>query len=964
MKITKKLLCMALSVIMLASCLSTAVFADGGATKFSDVNTEEIYSTAVSTLNLMGVINGYEDGTFKPDQNVTRAEFTAMLMRTLNYGSTGSTSAAELPFTDIDDNNSDINWSIPNINTAYAMGIINGYEDATFRPTANVAFEEAVKMIVCTLGYGNNVDVNVEPWYANFIAVAGQIGLTKNANKLGAASTPATRACIAQLLYDALEIDLVESGEKTDKTILSDYLGYIKNTGVISSNDITSLTASDVNLRDNEIQITAVEEGSTSESTYTYSTTDLTLKDYLGYEVEFYYKSDGSDIRTLMFCVVNPTTPVTINSADIVERTSTSSQIKYYKNTDDSKESSLSLESDNVVIFNGKLYGSTAGSSRFDTSMIPEVGNITLIDSDNNNKYDVINIESYEIYYVSEKSTSTYEVIDNVTRDSSDNKIVLDTDSDRNLKIVNVSGSEVSFNSISKGNVICYAKSNGADPISKAIVVTEKISGTVSAIKGEKITISNKEYKYSKAAPWVSGTTNALEEPSTQDNGTYYLDINGDIVAYDKNASSENMYYGYILGYSVDKTSFDGDAVFRVMSQSGSEVRIGTSDKTRVDGKTCSTGTKVVAALEAAAKNQHTGGNQDIQQVIKYTTKTEDGNTVFNKIYTAVPSAPAKIQSDVLTVLADEDGKEGTENVYENMLYNSSSKTLTGGGKSIKVTTAKTIVFTTPEDNNRTSYDEFTKSTISNIFKDKEYYTVELFDVDATNVATVVAVYGADNTRGVDVASPIYVLTEGSGQGTLNGDTMPTIIGYKFVESSMTDLRESDKGEIFSDSSIGLSELTAGDIFRVGTDKDGLPIFDLTETDYKATEMIYDFDGKNTFGTKIEGTRDDLYEAEYATILGTVVAKSDTNIVIAPEDLNSGDTQENESENITFSVDEFSSATVLIYNNADKGLEIKTDDYSSAIAGLTAFDGTNTPSKVLIYMSEGDINLICIFPVK
>ena len=960
MKITKKLLCMALSVIMLASCLSTAVFADGGATKFSDVNTDEIYSTAVSTLNLMGVINGYEDGTFKPDQNVTRAEFTAMLMRTLNYGSTGSTSAAELPFTDIDDNNSDINWSIPNINTAYAMGIINGYEDATFRPTANVAFEEAVKMIVCTLGYGNNVDVNIEPWYANFIAVAGQIGLTKNANKLGAASTPATRACIAQLLYDALEIDLVENGEKTNKTILSDYLGYIKNTGVISSNDITSLTASDVNLRDNEIQITAVEEGSTTESTYTYSTTDLTLKDYLGYEVEFYYKSDGSDIRTLMFCVVNPTEPVTINAANIEEDTSTSSQIKYYKTLDDSKESSLSLESDNVVIFNGKLYGSTAGSSRFDTSMIPEVGNITLIDSDNNNKYDVINIESYEIYYVSEKSTSTYEVIDNVTRDSSDNKVVLDTDSDRNLKIVTASGSEVSFSSISKGNIICFAKSNGSDPISKAIVVTDKVTGTVSAIKGDKITISNKEYKYSKAAPWVSGATNELEEPATQDSGTYYLDINGDVVAYDKSVSNESMYYGYILGYTVDKTSFDGKAVFRVKSETGSEVRIGTSSKTKVDGKTYSTGTDVVAALETAAQNQNTGGNQNIQQLIKYTIKTEDGNTVFNKIYTAVPSAPTKIQSDALTILADSDGEEGTDNLYEVMTYNNSSKTLTGNGKSIKLT--KTTVFTTPDDDNRTDYDEFAKSTISNTFKDKQTYNVELFDVDATNVAAVVVVYGADSTRGVDVSSPIYILTERAGQGTLNGDTMPTMIGYKIVESSMYDLTNSDNGEIFSSQSQNVSSLTAGDIFRVGTDKDGLPIFDLTETDYKATEMIYDFDGSNEFG--ITRSEDDLYRAEYAAILGTVVAKSDTNIVIAPEDLNSGDTQKNEAENITFSIDEFSDATVLIYKNTDKGLEIKTDDYSSAIASLTAFDGTNTPSKVLIYMSEGDINLICIFPVK
>ena len=153
MKITKRILCLALSVMMALGCMSIAAFADdaasttkdnSGAIKFSDVGDSEIYTDAVKTLNLMGVINGYPDGTFKPNDNVTRAEFTAMLMRTLKLGSIGSASAAELPFSDVDDNNSDINWAIPNINTAYARGVINGYEDGTFRPSANVAYEEAV----------------------------------------------------------------------------------------------------------------------------------------------------------------------------------------------------------------------------------------------------------------------------------------------------------------------------------------------------------------------------------------------------------------------------------------------------------------------------------------------------------------------------------------------------------------------------------------------------------------------------------------------------------------------------------------------------------------------------------------------------------------------------------------------------------------------------------------------------
>ena len=197
MKAIKRLLCMMLAIAMVMSCTSIVMAADGG---FSDMSNDQIYSNAVSTLNLMGVINGYPDGTFGPDKNVTRAEFTAMLMRTLNLGNVGASSAAGLPFTDVADDNSSINWAIPNINTAYGMKIINGYEDATFRPNANVAYEEAVKMIVCTLGYGENVDVSTTPWYANFIAIGNQIGITKNATKIGNVETPATLSfCMIRL---------------------------------------------------------------------------------------------------------------------------------------------------------------------------------------------------------------------------------------------------------------------------------------------------------------------------------------------------------------------------------------------------------------------------------------------------------------------------------------------------------------------------------------------------------------------------------------------------------------------------------------------------------------------------------------------------------------------------------------------------------------------------------------------
>ena len=80
-------------------------------------------------------------------------------------------------------------------------------------------------------------------------------------------------------------------------------------------------------------------------------------------------------------------------------------------------------------------------SSTFSVDMLPNVGTVTLLDSDQDNKYDVITIWSYELYYVSSKSSSEYSIVDNATRNT-DKTLVLDPDADTNLDLVDKSGNE------------------------------------------------------------------------------------------------------------------------------------------------------------------------------------------------------------------------------------------------------------------------------------------------------------------------------------------------------------------------------------------------------------------------------------------------------------------------------------------------------------------------------------------
>ncbi len=946
MKITKKLLCAALSLIMVVSCFATAVMADEATgTRFSDVTSDQLYANAVNTLSLMGIINGYEDGTFKPDQNVTRAEFSAMLMRTLKLGHLGDKSAAGLPFSDIDDNNSDINWAIPNINTCYSMGIINGYDDGTFKPSANVAFEEAVKMIICTLGYGTDADVSKSPWYVDYMDAATRTGIVKVASRLGAAGTPATRACIAQLLYDSLEVGLIESGMITEKTILSDYLGYRKCTGIIASNGTTSLTSPDVNLRDDEIQIYAYEEDTKQYETHTYTTTDETLKDRLGYEIEFYYASDGSSLRTLMISVLQESKTLTINAANIEPSDTTETVIEYYEDRDADRTKRASLEVENVVIYNSKLYGSNEYASRFDTSMIPDVGSITLIDSDNDSKYDIVNIEAYKLYYVSSRSTSTYEIVDNVLSDASKNKIILNKDNDKNLTIVNESGNDVNFSSIAVNNIVALAESNnnGGVVVRKAVVLNDKVTGTVTASNSNSITIGGKTYFYSNAAPWMNNVAavEQLERPSNQDSGNFYLDMNGDIVAYSKDATSENTKYGFIRNHS-RASAIDDEVVFEVVTSNGS-VQIGTYPNTKVDGNTCETGQEVVDALYPTA----IAGSSKVQQLIKFSTRTSGGKTVFDKIYTADDvNQGQKVEPDSLTRLSTIDN--GMK-----MRYNSTSKKLTemigesAGSESININNA--MVMCVPDD--LEDYSEFRKSSVSNEFRNGKDYYVEVYDVSATGIPEVVVLYGADSSEEVHSLSPVYVFEdkEEAENPSEDNDVMTKISGYMVSPSS--------SGGSFSEwisedsSSIG-DTLQIGDIFRAGADRDGYMLVKNENVIYRAGETV-------TFGIEQDSVNVDMVDAEYVIIKGGVAAKDTNNVSIAVNN--------SYSDTIPFSISDFDRAKILVYSyDNDNDIEITdaSGDYEAIITGLSDYNTGSTPDEVIIYMSDGEIKLLVVLPAQ
>lgn len=106
---------------------------------FPDVEVERWSNKAISTVAKGKYVNGYEDGTFKPAQPITRAEFVTIAAR---FYAVDEVYTHDVDFTDVKGH-----WAEKYINYATASGWIDGYEDNTFKPDKYITRAEVMKII-------------------------------------------------------------------------------------------------------------------------------------------------------------------------------------------------------------------------------------------------------------------------------------------------------------------------------------------------------------------------------------------------------------------------------------------------------------------------------------------------------------------------------------------------------------------------------------------------------------------------------------------------------------------------------------------------------------------------------------------------------------------------------------------------------------------------------------------------
>ena len=556
----KKLLALMLSMAMVFT-IGTSVMA------YSDVEEGTYVSEAVTVLSNLDILNGYEDGTFKPEATITRAEMAKIVCETLGYYGMGSD---KTPFDDVEPKH----WAAGYINTAASLGIINGYGNGKFGPEDTVTYEQAVKMVVCALGY-EAMAADRGGWPAGYTSVAANIGLTKGMSS-------SVRGDIAVLIYNALTTPVMEQtsyGSDTRYEVL-DGAGNKEYKTILTKRDIyiaTGIVGDTFNKDEIKFEVTRDSkdgEFEASEKEITFLMGNSDIANYTHQEVEVYVAEDDGEYTVLAVKAAKKTETFTLVSDDVKDING--NKITYYVDSLNSSRTKTLTIDENATIEYNKV--ALAANETLETKIEGKDDvEIVFIENDGDSDYDVVVMTEYVSAVVETVNASK----DKITLGSRTVTFDFD-DSNKTYIFLDDEGNELTLADFEEDDVVAYvsdtANPKDADYLKIIKLSNSVIIGTVDSVQNNEqiVTINDEEYKVIDTAIW-----NQISTPGTE--GTFYVGLTGKIVYFDGSAVVGK--YGYVIDAGTDGWN-DDEIVIKMLTSKGIDkytLRTSLTDKTGFD---------------------------------------------------------------------------------------------------------------------------------------------------------------------------------------------------------------------------------------------------------------------------------------------------------------------------------------------------------------------------------------------
>ncbi len=476
----RKVLSFVLVLSLVLGSFSMAFAATEAQASLSDIAGNANEEAITVNFNL-GIIEGMPDGTFAPDQAVTRAQFAAMMTRALAVPDSALAGYTATTFKDT----AGYGWAVPYLAFCQSKGILVGDGAGNVMPGRTVSVNEAMTMVLRAIGYTNNSAALVGVWPANYVSLAQNNGLYDDV----ATAVGVTRANAAQIIYNALTVDKVEVASDGTTKVL---------TG-------KSMLTTGLNCTETKNYVIVGNED-----------TLISLKAYIGKMVTVYKNKDkdiiaiaGVDSDTISgkfnapldivattagFTVSGTSIKFTDDSDDEVEYTVKAGTVAYYFENGESKEATMQIPSTASVTINGDIVGK-----------------------------EIRSIDSINAWTVNGKAKINQAQINSIKDDSLlGGSFVTLKNGDIDTTSFELAG-VTSLDKIAVDNVV-YAYWNSKNEITKVQVGTEVVVGEVTTVKSNgKFVVNGKTYEKSDNA------ASSYKTPSAGDEIKAYLDYDGKV---------------------------------------------------------------------------------------------------------------------------------------------------------------------------------------------------------------------------------------------------------------------------------------------------------------------------------------------------------------------------------------------------------------------------------------------------
>ncbi len=551
--------------ILLVGVLCASMFVSVSAQK--EGNLPDDLVTIAGTLQDMDIIDEMTLSVENCNREVTRGELVYYLLKLVhmqNYIHAGS-------FSDLPANHTYHNAVIE----GHSIGMIDA-DNGKIRPDDFITYAEAIKAAIVLIGVDSEIDdINY------YMSLAKSKGIIK---KVGYANALFTFAETLELLYNTLQAETINllspDGNRYESvSILENCWGLTVGTGFVTANRHYSLNGV-VGFDSNQLIING----------RAYLAGDGVDVDCVGLRVKYFYDDNGK----ITVLEKEEHKKLTVSSKDMISLSDGS--FKYYDDSDRQKTAKIAdnayiLENYDVILS--------------DSAAIPQNGDVTLLDYDNNGSYDVVFVNDY-----------TEAVASYIDKDSE----IISCKGGKTMEyeaehiLVYIDGIVSTVDNIKAGNtlsVVC-----GANGVADVVCVSTKtIQGAITSMSTGYVSIRGREYE-------ISTGIDPRINMKVGDSGTFYINHKGAVAYYVSQSTS--LQFGYLMDIGI-KNGISDEVSVRILTEN--------NDKTILSLKETITynGVKTAAAAVVSVL-QSSGHEGSCEQIVRYSVN-KDG--IITKLETA-----------------------------------------------------------------------------------------------------------------------------------------------------------------------------------------------------------------------------------------------------------------------------------------------------------------------------------------